>query len=77
LLDPFGQPCGHTADVADERAVPERDHRPYTTVHRGRITKQGSTLVRRAAIEAVQRIGAHTRLGRIRDRIAERRGRPR
>jgi hypothetical protein len=28
-----------------------------------------------AAIEAVQRVGTHTRLGRIRDRIGERRGR--
>jgi transposase len=46
-----------------------------TTVHRGRITKQGSRLVRWAAIEAVQRVGAHTRIGAFRDRIAERRGR--
>ncbi len=46
-----------------------------TTVHRGRITKQGSKLVRWAALEAVQRVGAHTRIGAYRDRIAERRGR--
>jgi hypothetical protein len=37
--------------------------------------KQGSKLVRWAAIEAVQRIGAHTRLGAYRDGIAQRRGR--
>jgi transposase len=46
-----------------------------TTVHRGRITKQGSRLVRWAAIEAVQRVGAQTRIGIYRDRIAQRRGR--
>ena len=44
-------------------------------VHRGRITKQGSKLVRWAAIEAVQRIGPQTRLGAFRDQVAERRGR--
>lgn len=52
-----------------------KHHESDTTVHRGRITKQGSTLVRWAAVEAVQRVGAHTRLGQIRDRIGERRGR--
>jgi transposase len=46
-----------------------------THVHRGRITKQGSRLVRWAAVEAVQRVGKHTRLGQIRDRIAARKGR--
>jgi transposase len=46
-----------------------------TTVRRGRITKQGSRLVRWAAVEAVQRVPAHTRLGQRRDRIADRRGR--
>jgi transposase len=46
-----------------------------TTVHRGKITKQGSRLVRWAAVEAVQRVPAHTRLGQIRDRVGERRGR--
>ncbi len=46
-----------------------------TTVHRGRITKQGSRLVRWAAVEAVQRVGKHTRLGQLRDRVAARKGR--
>ena len=46
-----------------------------TTVHRGRITKQGSRLVRWAAVEAVQRLSPHTRLGAYRDRVAARRGR--
>jgi transposase len=44
-----------------------------TKVHRGRITKQGNTLVRWAAVEAVQRVHegpiAHTRA-----RLAQRRG---
>lgn len=51
-----------------------KHHESDTTVHRGRITKQGSRLVRWAAVEAVQRVGAHTRLGQIRDRVGERRG---
>lgn len=46
-----------------------------TTVHRGRITKQGSRLVRWAAIQAVQRVPAGSRLGGYRDRVADRRGR--
>lgn len=45
-----------------------------TTVHRGKITKQGSRLVRWAAVESVQRLSAHTRLGAFRDRVAARRG---
>ncbi|MCW0213961.1 MAG: IS110 family transposase [Pseudonocardia sp.] len=45
-----------------------------TSVHRGRITKQGSRLVRWAAVEAVQRVPAHTRLGQRRDRVGNRRG---
>jgi transposase len=52
-----------------------KHHESDTKVRRGRITKQGSKLVRWAAIEAVQRIGAHTRLGAYRDGVAQRRGR--
>ncbi len=44
-------------------------------MHRGRITKQGSRLVRWAAVEAVQRVPEHTRLGQIRDQVGARRGR--
>ena len=44
-------------------------------MHRGRITKQGSRLVRWAAVEAVQRVRGHTRLGQIRDQVGARRGR--
>jgi hypothetical protein len=44
-------------------------------VHRGRITKQGSRLVRWAAVEAVKRVGTQTRIGQTRERVAARRGR--
>ena len=41
----------------------------------GATDKQGSRLVRWAAVEAVQRVPAHTRLGQIRDQVGARRGR--
>ena len=44
-----------------------------TKVHRGRITKQRSTLVRWAAVEAVQP-QHHGPIGQVRTRIGERRG---
>jgi hypothetical protein len=37
--------------------------------------KQGSTLVRWAAVEAVQRVSKHTQVGQIRDQVGSRRGR--
>jgi transposase len=45
-----------------------------TTVRRGRITKQGSKLVRWAAVEAVARQRGATKIQRDLRRIAERRG---
>jgi transposase len=63
------------AQLASWAGLTPRHHESDTTVHRGRITKQGSRLVRWAAVEAVQRVSAHTRLGQLRDRIGERRGR--
>ena len=48
-----------------------RHHRAPRPDHQ----EQGSRLVRWAAVEAVQRVPAHTRLGQIRDRVGERRGR--
>ena len=51
-----------------------RHHESDTTVHRGRITKQGSRLVRWAAVEAIQRTDRHSRLGRVRDQVGARRG---
>jgi transposase len=44
-----------------------------TKVHRGRITKQGNTLVRWAAVEAVQRVRSGP-VGSTRARLTERRG---
>ena len=52
-----------------------KHHESDTHVHRGRITKQGSRLVRWAAIESVQTLPKHQRAGRIRDRVGDRRGR--
>jgi transposase len=51
-----------------------KHHESDTHVHRGRITKQGSRLVRWAAIESVKRVGPHSRVGQLRDRVADRRG---
>jgi transposase len=45
-----------------------------TTVRRGKITKQGSRLVRWAAVESVQRLPGTTRLGAFRDTLAAKRG---
>jgi transposase len=50
-------------------------HESDTHVRRGKISKQGSRLARWAAVEAVQTVGPHTRLGEVRDRVAARRGR--
>ena len=61
--------------LASWAGLTPKHHESDTTVHRGPITKQGSRLVRWAAIEAVQRVGGHTRLGQIRDRVTARRGR--
>ncbi|WP_308283450.1 IS110 family transposase [Pseudonocardia nigra] len=60
--------------LASWAGLTPKHHESDTTVHRGRITKQGSRLVRWAAVEAVQRVPAHTLLGQIRDRVGERRG---
>jgi transposase len=63
------------AQLASWAGLTPKHHESDTAVHRGRITKQGSTLVRWAAVEAVQRIPAHTPLGAFRDQLGERRGR--
>lgn len=51
-----------------------RHHESDNTVHRGRITKQGSRLVRWAAIESVKILPAASRIGAIREQVAHRRG---
>ena len=63
------------AQLTSWAGLTPRHRESDTTVRRGRITKQGSKLVRWAAIEAVQRVPARSRIGAYRDRIAERRGR--
>lgn len=63
------------AQLASWVGLTPRHHESDTHVHRGPITKQGSRLARWAAIEAVQRIGPQTRLGAVRERVAQRRGR--
>jgi transposase len=67
----FGRP----AELASWAGLTPTHRESDTTVRRGRITKQGSRLVRWAAVEAVQRVPAHTRLGQVRDRVGARRGR--
>jgi transposase len=62
------------AQLASWAGLTPRHHESDTTVHRGRITKQGSRLVHWAAVEAVQR----TKGGRLRalqQRVEARRGR--
>jgi transposase len=61
--------------LASWAGLTPKHHESDTTVHRGRITKMGSTLVRWAAVEAVQRVPASTGLGQIRDQVGARRGR--
>ncbi|HYZ36271.1 MAG TPA: transposase [Pseudonocardiaceae bacterium] len=56
--------------LASWAGLTPKHHESDTTVHRGRITKQGSTLVRWAAVEAVQRISTHHRLGSSATRLA-------
>lgn len=52
-----------------------KHHESDTHVHRGRITKQGSRLVRWATIESVQILPKTSLVGRTRERVAARRGR--
>ena len=66
---------GRAAQLASWAGLTPKHHESDTTIYRGRITKQGSKLVRWAAVEAVQRTGTHSRLGQLRDHIGERRGR--
>jgi transposase len=49
-------------------------HESDTTVRRGRITKQGSRLVRWAAIESVKILPDTSHIGAIREQVAHRRG---
>jgi transposase len=66
---------GTAAQLACWAGLTPSHHESDTRVRRGRITKQGSRLVRWAAVESVQILPTTTTIGRFRDRIAERRGR--
>jgi len=63
------------AQLASWAGLTPKHHESDTHVHRGRITKQGSRLVRWAAIESVQVIGSGTPAGALRERVAARHGR--
>ncbi len=61
--------------LASWAGLTPKHHESDTKVHRGRITKQGSRLVRWAAVEAVQRAPKTSRIGLVRDRVGAHRGR--
>ena len=61
------------AHLASWCGLTPRHRESDTTVRRGPITKQGSKLIRWAAIEAAQRLGQDTWLHAERERLAERR----
>ena len=65
---------GTAPQLACWAGLTPKHHESDTHVRRGRITKQGSRLVRWAAVESVHRVGPHTRVGALRDRVADRRG---
>ena len=66
---------GTAPQLACWAGLTPKHHESDTHVHRGRITKQGSRLVRWAAVESVQVLPTTSRVGAIRDRVADRRGR--
>jgi len=53
------------AQLTSWAGLTPKHHESDTHVHRGRITKQGSRLVRWAAIESVQALGPSTGAGRL------------
>jgi transposase len=63
------------SQLASWAGLTPRHHESDTHVHRGRITKQGSRLVRWAAVESVQILPRTSHIGAIRERVAARRGR--
>ena len=66
---------GGPAQLASWAGLTPRHHESDTKIHRGRITKQGSRLVRWAAVESVQILPKTSRIGAIRERVGARRGR--
>jgi hypothetical protein len=70
---PTPDPTRPTATEEDQKETGIPGHRGLDDS--GATDKQGSRLVRWAAVEAVQRVPARTQLGQVRDRVAARRGR--
>ena len=62
------------SQLASWAGLTPRHHESDTTVHRGRITKQGSRQVRWAAIESVQMLPDTSYIGAVREKVAHRRG---
>jgi transposase len=62
------------AQVACWAGLTPKHHESDTHVHRGRITKQGSRLVRWAAVESVKALGPTTVIGAYKKQVADRRG---
>jgi transposase len=63
------------AQLASWTGLTPKHRESDSHVHRGRITKQGSRLVRWAAVESVQILSVTRQVGAVRERIAARRGR--
>jgi transposase len=64
----------HPARLCSWAGLTPRHYESDTTVIRGRITKQGSPVLRWALVEAVQRTPAGTPVQQARDAIIARRG---
>ncbi len=65
---------GTAAQLACWAGLTPKHHESDTHVHRGRITKQGSRLVRWAAAESVKRLGPTHVVGAYKKQVADRRG---
>ena len=74
-LTPEPGPRHHPGADDHRREEPDNQWAIRKLTFRVATDKLGSRLVRWAAVEAVQRVPAHTRLGQVRDRIGARRGR--
>jgi transposase len=66
----------NASQLASWAGLTPRHRESDTHIHRGHITKQGSRLVRWAAVEAVGRQRGATPVSVLAHRVAERRGRP-
>jgi transposase len=64
----------HASQVACWAGLTPKHRESDTHVHRGRITKQGSRLVRWAAVESVKTLSARSVVGAYKKQVADRRG---